>query len=143
MQTPTIDVDCSNVCYKVGRTAQSVANFLVRWSKIGINITPVGDGEVRPSCKQATNKRKGDREKNRIKAFILRRDVLTLQSKLKNDSLCESERNDIREEIASKQKSMKAKESQSSNVIQSNFEDKLVEELEKRKPILEMKQVDL
>ena len=30
IQTPTIDVDCSNAAYKVGRDAQSVSNFLMK-----------------------------------------------------------------------------------------------------------------
>ena len=42
MQTPTIDVDCSNVCFKVGnKDAQSVANFLIKWSQIGAKVTPM------------------------------------------------------------------------------------------------------
>ena len=44
MQTPTIDVDCSNVCFKVGKDAQSVANHLTKWAEIGVKVVPVLDG---------------------------------------------------------------------------------------------------
>ena len=57
MQTPTIDVDCSNVAYKVGRDAQSVGSFLTKWSKIGVKVTPMAN-EKCPISKQATNDRK-------------------------------------------------------------------------------------
>ena len=48
MSAPTVDVDCSNVCFKVGRNAQSVANFLTKWANHGIHMNPVCDGKVRP-----------------------------------------------------------------------------------------------
>ena len=38
MPNPTIDVDCSNVSYKAGKTAQGVANHLTKWSQIGVEI---------------------------------------------------------------------------------------------------------
>ena len=36
MQVPTIDIDVSNVWYKVGKDAQSVANYLVKCANIGV-----------------------------------------------------------------------------------------------------------
>ena len=72
MSAPTVDVDCSNVCFKVGRNAQSVANFLTKWANHGIHMNPVCDGKVRPIYKQATNERKANREKNCIKVHHLR-----------------------------------------------------------------------
>ena len=62
MTTPTIDVDCSNVCFKVGKNVQSVVRHLVKWASTGLCIVPVCDGKG-SICKQATNKRKADREK--------------------------------------------------------------------------------
>ena len=91
LQTPTIDVDCSNVCFKVGKDAQSVANFLTKWSRIGAKIAPVCDGK-RPISKQATNKREANRERNRIKAHTIHIDILPLQRKLKTESLTASEK---------------------------------------------------
>ena len=32
MDTPTIDVDCSNVCFKVGKTVPSVTSLLIKWA---------------------------------------------------------------------------------------------------------------
>ena len=129
METPTVDVDCSNVCFKVGKDDSSVSNFLTKYVKNGVCFVPVCDG-TRPISKQATNERISKREKSRIKAFHFCRDILALQRRLKHDSLTDSEKHDIREEVAKKQRSMKSNETQSRNVIQQNFEGKLVEELE-------------
>ena len=46
MVTPTIDVDCSNVCFKVGKNVQSVVRHLVKWANTGLCIVPVCDGKV-------------------------------------------------------------------------------------------------
>ena len=40
MVTPTIDVDCSNVCFKVGKNVQSVVRHLVKWSNTVLCIVP-------------------------------------------------------------------------------------------------------
>ena len=130
MLAPTVDVDCSNVCFKVVRNAQSVANFLTKWASHGIHMNPVCDGKVRPISKHATNECKANREKNRINAHHLHTEILALSRRLKTDGLTDTERICICREIATKQRSMKSKETQSRNVIQTNFEDKLVEELE-------------
>ena len=74
METPTVDVDCSNVCFKVGKDASSVSNFLMKYAKTGVCLVPVCDG-TRPISKQATNEREAKREKSRIKAFHLRREI--------------------------------------------------------------------
>lgn len=129
MQSPNIVVDVSNVSYKVGKDAQSVSNYLVKCAKIGVEFIPVCDGK-RPISKQAKNVRNANREKSRIQSHLLRTEVLTLTHKLKNNSLTDSEKNDIREDVAKKQRSMKSKETQSKNIIQPNFTEKLIEELE-------------
>jgi hypothetical protein len=61
MVTQTIDVNCSNVCLKVGKNVQSLAKHLVKCANTGLCIVPVCDAKVRPMYKQATNKRKADR----------------------------------------------------------------------------------
>jgi hypothetical protein len=38
MDTPTIDVDCSNVCFKVGKTVPSVTSLLIKWADSGFCI---------------------------------------------------------------------------------------------------------
>ena len=75
MVTLTIDVDGSNVCFKVGKNVQSVVRHLVKWASTGLCIVPVCDGKVRPIYKQATNKCKADRDKNRIEAPIIHKNL--------------------------------------------------------------------
>ena len=125
----SIDVDCSYVGFKVGKNAQSVANFLVKWSMYGLQMNPVCDGK-RPVSKQATNKRKAEREKCRIKSHCIRLENISLNDKLLCNELSESQRNDIREQIATNQRTMKSNETQARNVMQPNFEEKLIEELD-------------
>ena len=43
MVTPTIDVDCSNACFKVGKNVQSVVRHLVKWTNTGLCIVLVCD----------------------------------------------------------------------------------------------------
>mmetsp|Transcript_3043 Transcript_3043/g.6682 ORF Transcript_3043/g.6682 Transcript_3043/m.6682 type:complete len:229 (+) Transcript_3043:133-819(+) len=128
MATPTIDVDCSNVCFKVGKNVQHLANFLMRWSDPGLCITPVCDNTIRPISKQATNKRKADRERNRIKASILRKDIRELRRRFYEEP---NNRQAIQEEISKKEKACKTAETAAANSIQSNMKDKLVVELER------------
>ena len=78
MEIPTVDVDCSNVCFKVGKSVECLASFLMRWAQAGLRIVPICDGKVRPISKQATNKRQADQDKNCIKAFIFRKDLQEL-----------------------------------------------------------------
>ena len=73
---PTIDVDCSNACFKIGKNVQSLARHLIKWANTGLCVVPVCDAKVHPICKQATNKRKADRDRNRIKASIIRKDFI-------------------------------------------------------------------
>ena len=46
MSAPTVDVDCSNVCFKVGRKTQPVANFITKWAIHAIHMNPVCDDKV-------------------------------------------------------------------------------------------------
>ena len=38
IEIPTVDVDCSNVCFKVGKNVQSLASFLMRWATPGLRV---------------------------------------------------------------------------------------------------------
>jgi hypothetical protein len=87
MDTPTIDVDCSNVCFKVGKTVPSVASILIKWANAGFLVVPVCDAKVRPVSKQATNKRKADRDKNRIKAAIIHKELRSHRSRVYTDAV--------------------------------------------------------
>ena len=53
METPTIDVDCSNLSFKVGKNPQWLASFLMRWANYGLCMVSVCDVKVRPISKQA------------------------------------------------------------------------------------------
>jgi hypothetical protein len=78
----TIDVDCSNICFKVGKNIVSLSSFLMKWAETGLC-----DGYIRrPISKQATNERKATRDKNRIRAAIARTKLRTLRSKLYADA---------------------------------------------------------
>ena len=103
METPTVDADCNNNAFKMGGKAQAVADLFTKWAQTGVKVTPVCDGK-HPISKQATNQRIANREKNRIKAYILRTEVVALQRKLKTESMTDTVRNDIREQIAKKQR---------------------------------------
>jgi hypothetical protein len=71
MAQPTIDGDSNNICYVVASKAPnkslSVGHFYGEWAQCGIKVTPVVDGDVRPTSKQATNKRVAQGERARIK----------------------------------------------------------------------------
>ena len=82
MDTPTIDVDCSSVCFKVGKTVPSDASLLIKWANSSFCVVPVCDAKARPVSKQATNKCKADRDKNRIKAALIRKDLRSLCSRV-------------------------------------------------------------
>ena len=102
MQVPTIDIDVSNVSYKVGKDAQSVANYLVKCANIGVKFIPVY--HRRPISKQAKNVRDANREKSGIHSHrYLFTEILTLQRRLENNCLTDLEKNNIREEVAKKQ----------------------------------------
>jgi hypothetical protein len=59
----TINVDCSNVCFVVGKSVQALASFLMKWTNVGFHDVPKGDGKQRPISKQATNKHRAERER--------------------------------------------------------------------------------
>ena len=126
MQIPTIDVDCSNVCFKVGKSVQSLASFLMRWATPGLRVVPCCDAKVRPVSKQATNQCKANRDKNRIKASILRKDLRELRRRCYCDV---NSRDEILIEINAKERACKTAETSSNNVIQTDLAEKLENEL--------------
>ena len=71
METPTIDVDCSNVCFKIGKNVTSVVSLLLKWANTGLKVVPVCNSKVRPISKQASIKHKADRNKNHIRAALI------------------------------------------------------------------------
>jgi hypothetical protein len=85
MDRPTIDGDSNNICHVVARKSEiksfTVAEFYKQWSSGGIKVVPIVDGDEPPTCKQATNERIALRDKSRIQAFLLLKEV----NKLKRD----------------------------------------------------------
>lgn len=75
MSLPTIDGDSNNICHVIARKSDTksfaVAEYYNNWAHCGIQVTPIVDGDVRPTCKQASNERVADREKSRVHAFRL------------------------------------------------------------------------
>ena len=82
MAIPTMDVDCSNVCFKVGKSVPSLASFLMWWANPGICVIPSCDAKLPSISKQATNQRKANQDKNHIKASVLRRDLRELHHRM-------------------------------------------------------------
>jgi hypothetical protein len=126
--SPTIDVDCSNICFKVGKNISSLSSYLMKWAETGLCVTPVCDGYIRPISKQATNERKATRDKNRIRASIARTKLRTLRSKLYTDA--ESRQQTIKE-IHNLEKICKTAETASNNTLPGNMPKLLSEELDR------------
>ena len=127
MDTPTIDVDCSNVCFKVGKTVPSVTSLLIKWANAGFCVVPVCDAKVRLVSKQATHKRKADREKNRIKAALIRKELRSLCSHVYTDAV---NRQEIMKQIVQLERNCKSAETASANVVSEYLSDLLIVELE-------------
>ena len=51
-----IDFDCSNVAFKGGKNPVWLAQFLIGWARLGLQVTPVCDASTRLQSKQASNK---------------------------------------------------------------------------------------
>ena len=128
VEHPIIDVDCSNVCFKVGKTVHGLAAFLLKWAQAGLHVVPICDGRVRPVAKQATNKRFADREKKRIQACIIQKQLRDLRSRLYSDA----DKQAIMDKIKAKEREYKSAETAASNAIPSDLDDKLSAELSHR-----------
>jgi len=75
-----IYVYCSIFFFKVGQNVTSVISLLLKWANTGLIVVPVCNSKVRPISKQASIKRKADRDKNRIRAALIRRDLRSFRS---------------------------------------------------------------
>ena len=84
MEMPTIDCDSNNICHVIARKSEiklaAVAELYKHWSSCGIKIVPIVDGDVRLTCKQASNERIAKREKNCIQVFLLLKELNKLKS---------------------------------------------------------------
>ena len=130
LTTPAIDFDCSNVAFKGGKNAVWLAQFLVGWSRLGLEVTPVCDASTRPRSKQASNKRRAEREKKRIKAAVLRAELREDRDRLMHGSLPHAERDQLREEIKKKETACKSADTASTNFVPPDLAEQLEHELE-------------
>ena len=73
---PKIDVDANNFTHIQSRASVDpvahAAAALREWSKLGLVITPVCDGDTRPQSKQQSNLNRARREKSRCDAILAR-----------------------------------------------------------------------
>jgi len=106
-------------------------NFMSRFAAAGFRVVPVADGK-HPTCKQATNEREANREKARIQAAILKkqliqgnRELLDLRSRLSHEDYAK-----MMKELTKVESTMKAKETFSCNTIPTGTVELLKKELE-------------
>jgi hypothetical protein len=130
---PIVMVDCNNLLYIFSQAknvvVEAVVNHLIKFTNHGIIVIPVVDG-VRPMCKQATNERIAEKEKKRIKAFQLRKDLRLLKQRLVNERLDEAMRSALEEQIKSLERKFKTSETKSRISLPEHFADDLENELE-------------
>ena len=121
---PTIAVDCNNVINVIGRykadPVAAVANFLDEWAQHGFHMIPIVDGST-PCAKIATIKHIATREKNRVTAVEQRLRLRIVNKKLVEDALTEAKRLELQSDCHSLGKSIKKAETQSLNVVPTNF----------------------
>jgi len=128
MESPNIYVDCSNVCFKVGKSVHALANFLIKLAQAGLRIVPICDGKVRPKSKQASNNHITDREKKTILVSILKIELRELRSELYTSN----DKQAIMSAIKEKEAAYKRAETAAGNAIPVDLNDKLAGELEHR-----------
>ena len=142
MSMPTIDGDSNNICQTVARKSDTkssaVAEFYCRWSHGGIQVVPVVDGDVRPTCKQATIERKGKREKNRIEGFMLMKEVNKIKSDIANGLVPSNELEEKRIMLFNKEKTSRTKLAASEDLMPGDFaealEDAVINDVDARIP---------
>jgi len=126
----TIDVDCSNACFIVGKSVTGLASLLMKWANAGFHVVPICDGHHRPISKQATNQRKANREKKRIMSLVIRGELGELRRRLYSNENPDDNKEQIMKEIAEKEKECKSAESTAYNVIPTNLDNQLSKALE-------------
>ena len=133
MDKPTIDGDSNNICHVVARKLEiksvAVAEFYKQWSTCGIKVVPIVDGDVRPTCKQASNERIAERDKNRIRAFLLMKEVNKLKSDIAQGLVRSDELPIVHAIITKKDKESRSKLTQSEDFMPSDFAEALEEAL--------------
>ena len=131
---PKIVVDANNLIHKVGRKSMNpvneVANHLIAWAQQGFIMIPVCDGDTRPISKQQSNKNYAKIVKSKHDAVINRQKLRDINKQLESCG-SESERNEMKKTRSKMERKIKSAETQSKNVVPSNFADLLQAELDK------------
>lgn len=131
MDRPRVVADMSNIAYIFSKSSSviaSVANHLVKWAGLGLIMAAVCDG-IRPICKQATNQRIANKEKSRIKAFNIRKDIRIAKQRLINEAMTQDQRTTLIKNINKMETQCKSCETQSRSKIPKNFAQELEHEL--------------
>lgn len=130
---PMIAVDCNNVINIVGRNSidvvSGVAAFLVGWALYGAVILPICDGRNRPKSKQASNKNRANRERNKARAIVGRQELRGTINQLENEPMDARGREKLVTKRSKLERDIKTAETQSINVVPPNFPELLEDEL--------------
>jgi hypothetical protein len=133
MEKPTIDGDSNNICHVTARKSEiksvTVADFFKQWASCGIKVVPIVDGDVRPTCKQATNDRIAERDKDRIQAFLLLKEVNKLKRDIAQGLVGCDDLPSINETITKLEAKSRNKLAQSEVLMPSDFAEALEEAL--------------
>jgi hypothetical protein len=132
MNLPTIDCDTNNVVENVVRKSSSkseaVAKFYHEWALCWLHVVPVVDGEIRPVCKQASKKRRSDREKERIEGFRLLKEAKKIRLQHSNGHAVDGG-DDWIDAVTKNEKKGRNLIAKSAMVMPSDFTEALEEEI--------------
>ena len=142
MSQPTIDGDSNNICCVIARNSDNksvlVGAYYRDWALCGLNVAPIVDGDVRPTCKQATNVRIANKEKARIRGHVLLKEVHTMRRNIVNGVYSSDELADVKKQIAKKEKQSRTSLASADHKMPQDFaealEDVLVNDLCVRSP---------
>lgn len=133
MDKPTIDGDSNDICHVVARKSEiksaAVAEFYKQWSTCGIKVVLIVDGDVRPTCKQASSECIAERDKNRIHAFLLMKEVNKLKSDIAQGLVGSDELPNLHDKITKLEKESRSKLTQSEDLMPADFVEALEEAL--------------
>jgi len=133
MDKPTIDGDSNDICHVVACKSEiksaAVAEFYKQWSTCGIKVVLIVDGDVRPTCKQASSERIAERDRNRIHAFLLMKEVNKLKSDIAQGLVGSDELPNLHDKITKLEKESRSKLTQSEDLMPADFVEALEEAL--------------
>ena len=124
---PSIDVNASNFLWKQNGNAldpvASAAHHLHLWSKLGMIINPICNGDTSPQSKQASIKNQAKQDKSKHDAVIARQQLRVLASTPLEEGVHNIEQQKLEKQI-------KSAEAPSTNVVPTSFPELLAAALE-------------